>query len=212
MKFDRNLVQCKVGYTEQFAFDTAYRFEADKHGRHVAEIHDQQARAFFLTNSSVFVSVPDEPEETTAYTPPAPANPLPPQSQRPAPLDPDGNAPDPAKAPEPELEQNPAPAAPGIGDQVADDADEANEPDVLEGEVLEADDIGVGSDGATQTPAETPEQTAEGESDTAPAITKESLEAMTKPDIIELAEKLDVVVVKRDTKAEIIEQLLAGLE
>lgn len=215
MKSDRNLVECKIGYTEQFAFDTAYRFEADKHGRHVAEIHDQQARAFFLTNSSVYRAVPDEPVESEAFTPPAPEAPLPPQAERDAPKDPDGNAPS-NEAPEqpdptPQPEQNPAPAedpapatqaAPGIGEQAAedDDAGEANEPETIAGEVLEGD----ATDG-TEAPAEATDETA-------PNVTLESLEAMTKTDIIALAEKLDVVVVKRDTKAEIIDQLLAGLD
>ena len=211
MKSDRNLVECKIGYTEQFAFDTAYRFEADRHGRYVAEIHDQAARAFFLTNSSVYSAVPDEPESGGAYTPPAPAAPLPPRAKRAAPKDPDGNeAGNEAPAqpdPQPEPEQNPAPAedpapaaqdAPGIGDQPAeddDDAGEANEPEGREGDVLEG----------TEAPADATDETA-------PNATRESLEAMTKTDIIALAEKLDVVVVKRDTKAEIIDQLLAGLD
>lgn len=214
MKSDRNLVECKIGYTEQYAFDTAYRFEADRHGRYVAEIHDQAARAFFLTNSSVYRAVPDEPEDGGAYTPPAPENPLPPHGEREAPKDPDGNAAsnEAPSQPEPEPVQNPAPAedpapaaqdAPGIGEQPVeddDDAGEANEPDVIDGEVLEGDVL----DG-TEAPADAMDETA-------PNVTRESLEAMTKPEIIELAEKLEIVVVKRDTKPEIIEQLLAGLD
>ena len=188
MKSDRNLVECLIGYTAQFALDAEYRFEADRFGRHVAEIHDQRAKAFFLTNSAIYRAVPDEPENVEVFVPPAPESPLPPQDERPAPVDPDDNAPSEA-APPPATQD-----APGIGDQAADDDDvgEANEPAVFEGDVLDG----------TEAPADAPSQ----------PITKESLEAMTKHAIIELAEKLDVVVVKRDGKAEIIEQLLAGLD
>lgn len=51
-------IECKLGATEQIVLGNAYSFQRDRHGRYVAEVHDDRAAQMFLSVEH-YVEAPD---------------------------------------------------------------------------------------------------------------------------------------------------------
>lgn len=268
----RNLVQCKLGYTEQYANDQEYRFELDAFGRNVAEIHDQVARAFFLTNSAVYIAVPDVPADAEAKLPQPDVIPAQGKRQKKtekrSPLLPtvqpykgytaeirydegadelvgavvDGPATIQFTAKTADELQEAFHASVDAYDAAAELQDPANETGDGEQEGGDgSEQEGEGTDDADDEQGDGDDTSASGTAD-APGLmlggaggegsadgsaegtgssetpsdgstlhyTADMLNKLTKPEIIALADDLEIVVINRDPKAKIIEQFLAG--